>query len=169
MKKPSIHFIITGGTIDSSYDPPTETSIPNETSVIPYYINDVIKPHFTASFETVFMKDSGDITDSMRRKIVAGIKKSKAKHIIITHGTTMMAKTAAFLKRNIKNPDKAVILTGAMIPLKEVALSDGGFNLGYAVAAARNLQPGIYLAMNGRVFKAGEAVKNIKKARFEEK
>lgn len=167
MKAGRIHFIITGGTIDKSYDPATEVSVANKTSVIPHYINDIIKPHFKASFKVLFLKDSGEINESMRGKILRAVKTAQAKKIVIVHGTTTMTKTADYLGRNLdKDLDKAVVLTGAMIPLKELAMSDGGFNLGFAIAAMENLKPGVYIAMNGQVFAAGAARKNVKKARF---
>jgi len=46
---------------------------------------------------------------------------------------------------------KAVVLTGAMIPYS-VQGSDALFNLGFALALARTQAPGVYVAMNGRVF-----------------
>lgn len=167
MARCKIHFIQTGGTIDSSYYPPAETSIPNKKSIIPYYIRSQIKPHFTASFETICMKDSKFITDPIRRKIAAAIRKAPASIIIVTHGTITMAKTAEFLKRSLKGSKKTVILVGAMIPLKEIAMSDGGFNLGYAIGVAETLDPGVYVCMNAQTFPAGTVVKNTPKARFE--
>ncbi len=169
MKKKKVHFVLTGGTIDSFYNPATESSVPNKKSVIPHYINDVIKPHFVPSFISVSKKDSRLMTDTTRRKIVSAVVKTKAKHVIIVHGTTTMAKTAKFVdKHRDKYADKIVLLTGAMMPLKEFALSDGGFNLGFAVAQLECLKPGIYVCMNARVFKAGKTIKNEKTARFVE-
>lgn len=161
-----IHFIHTGGTIDSSYHPPTETSIPNRQSVIPDYIRRFVQPHFAASFETLCMKDSKFITDAIRRKIMKSIEKTRAPVVIITHGTITLAKTAEFLKKNLKNSKKVVILVGAMIPLKEIAMSDGGFNLGYAVGASESLKPGVYVCMHGKTFKAGQVKKDMRRARF---
>ncbi len=164
-----IHFIFTGGTIDSSYYPPTETAEPNAESIIPHYIQDVIKPHVSFTYETVCMKDSGDLTPVDRASILAAIKKAKAGHILISHGTSTMVRTAEYLDKELKGTDKIVVLTGAMIPLKEFAQSDAGFNLGFAVAALSNLESGVYICMNAKVFKAGTSVKDIKNARFEVK
>ena len=96
-KLQKIHFIITGGTIDGFYQPATETSAPNETSIIPHYIKDVIKPHFDASFKTVCMLDSGDITDAIRKKIMRAALAVRTPYVIITHGTNTMTKTAMTL------------------------------------------------------------------------
>ena len=69
--------------------------------------------------------------------------------IIITHGTDTMAVTAAVLADKVIG--KTIVLTGAMIPYK-FGSSDGFFNLGCALAFVQALQPGIYVAMNGRYF-----------------
>ncbi len=167
-KSRKIHFILTGGTIDKSYDAATEVSKPNKKSIIPEYINKVIQPHFIPSFETLCLLDSTEITDTLRRKMVKAIEKTKTNLVIVVHGTSTMEKTAKFVDKHLdKKGKKTVILTGAMIPMKELALSDGEFNLGFAIGAGEFLNPGVYIAMNGQVFKSGEARKNIKKARFE--
>jgi L-asparaginase len=167
MKKRKIHFVLTGGTIDSFYNPVTESSVPSKISVIPHYIKKVIQPHFVPGFVSVSKKDSRYMTDTTRRAIVNAIVKTKAKQVIVVHGTTTMAKTAKFLdKYKDKFADKIVLLTGAMVPLKEFAQSDGGFNLGYAIAQLEHLKPGVYVCMNARAFKAGKVTKNERTARF---
>lgn len=167
--KRKIHFILTGGTIDKSYDPATEVSVPNKKSIIPEYLSKVIQPHFIPSVETLCLVDSTLITDTMRRRIVKQISKTKAKHIIIVHGTSTMTKTASFVDKHLdKMLKKTVVLTGAMIPLKEYAMGDAGFNLGFAIGAMQGLKPGVYIAMNGHAFPAGKVTKNVKKARFED-
>lgn len=168
MKKQKVHFILTGGTIDKSYDPATEVSLPNKKSIIPEYIRKVIQPAVIPTFETLFLVDSTEITDTMRRRMVKAIAKTKAQNIIIVHGTSTMTKTADFVDKHLdKLPKKKIVLMGAMIPLKEYAMGDGGFNLGFALGALEGLKPGVYIAMNAQVFPAGKVRKNVKKARFE--
>ncbi len=161
-----IHFIITGGTIDSEYDPPKETANPCVESVIPSYITVKIKPHSNIDFKTLCLLDSSDITDEIRSKIVKEIIAVSAKKIIITHGTNTMTETAEFLDRDLGQTPKTIILTGAMIPLKEFAMSDAGFNLGYALAQVQNLPPGVFICMHGETFKPGAVTKNVEQARF---
>ncbi|MET0859020.1 MAG: asparaginase domain-containing protein, partial [Telluria sp.] len=55
--------------------------------------------------------------------------------------------------------DKAIVLTGAMIPY-EIANSDALFNLGFATGVAQVLSPGVYVAMNGQVFAWDNVTKN---------
>lgn len=46
---------------------------------------------------------------------------------------------------------KAVILTGSRMPLKNIAMSDAPFQLGYALAKLPLQKPGIYIAVDGRI------------------
>jgi L-asparaginase len=63
-------------------------------------------------------------------------------------------------------PDKTIVLTGAMIPIA-FGSSDGLFNLGGALSVAQVLPPGVYVAMNGRVFDWDNVVKNRDTGVFE--
>lgn len=166
MGVPKIHFIITGGTIDKHYDPPSQINLMNDESILPDYFESRIKPYFHLSFDTFCMRDSGEITDDMREEILALITKAPADHIIVTHGTDTMPETARYLNSRVE--DKTVILTGSMIPLKEFAMSDGGFNLGFAVAEALSKPAGVYLSMHGKSFAPDKVVKNFDLARFED-
>ena len=60
-----IHFIITGGTIDSYYDGTQDTAVPNQESIIPGFIKNLKLP-IEHQFTTVCMKDSRAITDIVR-------------------------------------------------------------------------------------------------------
>ena len=64
-------------------------------------------------------------------------------------------------------PGKTVVMTGAMIPWA-FGSSDGLFNLGSALSFAQVLPPGVYVAMNGRVFPAARVRKNRETGIFEE-
>jgi L-asparaginase len=75
-----------------------------------------------------------------------------------------MTITAAYLMDRCK--EKTIVLTGAMVPYK-FGSSDGLFNLGSALAFVQVLKPGIYIAMNGKIFEAGKVKKNTDKGTFE--
>jgi L-asparaginase len=77
-----------------------------------------------------------------------------------------MPDTARFLKANLKRKDQTIILTGSMIPLLGFSPSDGPFSIGYAIAKVQDLEPGIYVCMNGRVFSSEEVMKVSKEGRF---
>jgi len=78
-----------------------------------------------------------------------------------------MPDTAKFLQKNIdKLANKVVLLVGSMKPLKDFIDSDAQFNLGFAIASLLNLQPGVYIAMNGEVFHSNNVYKDIEKGEF---
>ncbi len=77
-----------------------------------------------------------------------------------------MPDTARFLKANLKRKDQTVVLTASMIPLNGFSPSDAPFSLGYAVAKLEELEPGVYVAINGRVFSPEEVMKVMSEARF---
>lgn len=107
-----------------------------------------------------------EMNDIIRSDIAQAVDCSPARSVIIVHGTSTMEETAQYLAQHLKNTDKTIVLTGAMIPLKEFAMSDGGFNLGYAMAQAQNAAAGIYVSMNARLFKTGAVTKNTRVGRF---
>lgn len=59
-----IHLLITGGTIDSVFDPARDSVIVNDSSTIESYLAGIVQPHFKLSQEIVTMRDSRDITDN---------------------------------------------------------------------------------------------------------
>ena len=160
-----IHFVMTGGTIDSFYDSTKDTVVPNKKSSVPDYING-LKLYDNFQFTQVCMKDSRSITNADRAKIRSTIEKSPCKLTIITHGTYTMTDTAKILKTKLKNKDKTIILTGSMIPLIGFSPSDAPFNLGYSIAKIKDLSPGIYVCMNGKIFTPEEVVKYLSEGRF---
>jgi len=161
----AIHFIFTGGTIDSHYDVTKDTVVPNKHSVIPEYLKH-LKLYRKLKFTEICMKDSRNITSKDLRTICNVIEKSPFKMIIVIHGTYTMSNTARYLAKNLKRKDQKIILTGAMIPLKGFDLTDASFNLGFAFVNVKNVKEGVYAAMNGRLFNANEVAKNISKGRF---
>ncbi|MBS3805592.1 MAG: asparaginase, partial [Oleiphilaceae bacterium] len=108
-------------------------------------------------------KDSLDLDEADRALIRHEITESEATRILVTHGTDTMTDTALALA-GIEG--KTVVLTGAMQPAR-MRRTDAVFNLGFAWAAVELLPVGVYLAMNGEVFEAGNVRKNRKAHRFE--
>jgi L-asparaginase len=160
-----IHIIMTGGTIDSHWDPKGDTAVPNEHSVIPHYL-DSLKLYEDFEFTEACMKDSRSMTPEDLKKVLQIIVQSPSRSFVVTHGTYTMPDTARFLQANLNNNNKVIVLTGSMIPLKGFDLTDAPFNLGYAIGEVKILEPGVYLAMNGKSFTAEEVSKNIPEGRF---
>jgi L-asparaginase len=164
-KGPAIHFIITGGTIDSYYEGSLDTVVPLKETVIPAYV-DTLSLREKIRFTKVCMKDSRQLTIRDLKHVVKSIEKSKYRSFIVTHGTYTMPDTARYLEANLKRKNITIILTGSMIPLTGFSPSDAPFNLGYAIANVNKLDPGIYVCMNGRIFKPTEVYKLMSKGRF---
>lgn len=115
--------------------------------------------------QTVLLKDSLEMDDADRAAIAAACGRASEPRLLITHGTDTMVETAAHLAAAIQG--RTIVLTGAMIPYS-VSQSDALFNFGYAVAAARLLPHGVYIAMNGTVFPWNRVRKNRAGGWFEE-
>lgn len=161
----TIHFIITGGTIDSHYDGTKDTAVPNKESVIPSFIES-LKLYKKSKFSVVCMKDSRDMNKDDIQNILNEIENSPHTEIIVTHGTYTMPDTARYLKANLKRTDQTVVLTASMIPLNGFSPSDGPFSLGYSVAQLEYLPKGVHVCMNGKAFDPEEVSKIISEGRF---
>lgn len=106
-----------------------------------------VDPLFTYRFIPLLRKDSMDMTEEDRQLILETCQKVPESHIVITHGTDTMTKTAETLQTIT---DKIIVLTGSAMP-ELFAGSDADFNVGMAVGALTILERGIYIAMSGRV------------------
>lgn len=149
-----LQIFTTGGTIDKVYfdalsefqvgASPLDAILSEANVSIDYALTSLMK------------KDSLELDDADRAAVRDAVLTCEAKHVLITHGTDTMAQTAEAL-RDIA--DKTVVLTGAMQPAR-LRSTDAIFNVGFAIAAARMQPPGVYIAMNGRVFEAGHVRKD---------
>ncbi|OGI68201.1 hypothetical protein A3A05_01340 [Candidatus Nomurabacteria bacterium RIFCSPLOWO2_01_FULL_41_12] len=164
-KKEKIEIIMTGGTIDSSWNGIKDTAIVNAHSIIPGYFKKlIIYPEI--KFTEICMKDSREINQEDIKNILKKIEKSKANKVLITHGTYTMPDTAKFLEANLKRKDQTIVFTGSMVPLEGVYPTDAGFNLGFAISKVQELKPGFYICMNGETFSPQEVVKNLGEGKF---
>ena len=120
---------------------------------------------FDYTIESILKKDSLEISDEDRALIIAAVSADDCQRIIITHGTDTMPQTARALQ---SVTDKTIVLLGAMQPAR-FRDSDALFNSGFAVAAAKLLPAGVYVAMNGQVFNADQVQKNREAGIFEAK
>jgi L-asparaginase len=158
----NIQIFTTGGTIDKIY-----FDVKNTYQVGEPTIGEVLQEANVAlkyEVASLVRKDSLDLLDADRKIIFDAVAATPARRIIITHGTDTMVLTARALKP-ITN--KTIVLTGAMQPAK-FRFTDAVFNIGCAVAAVQYMPPGVYIAMNGRIFEAEKAIKNVELNRFEE-
>jgi L-asparaginase len=153
----NILVIITGGRIDSVWDGGIDEIVVAKHSVLPEYFKALKIAGL--EFREICMKDSRALTKEDRKNILRTIQDSSAEKILITHGTHTLVDTVEFLEANLKDNSKTIILTGSSIPLKDFALSDAPFNLGYALAKVEELPAGIYFCTNRKTLRAQE-IKN---------
>jgi L-asparaginase len=154
-------IITTGGTIDKIYfDDKSDYQIGE-----PQISQILHAMHVAFEFEvsSLMRKDSLHIDDKDRQLILDMVSASEVRHILITHGTDSMVETATVLQ---KVPDKTIVLTGALNPAR-FRDSDAIFNIGCAVGAAQTLPPGVFIAMNGKVWDPAHVRKNRFENRFE--
>ena len=158
-----VAILTTGGTFDKVYfDANSEYSIgdPCITSIL-----DEGNVNSDYRIQSILKKDSLDITSKERQIIKNSVEECAEERIIIIHGTDTMVETAKSLE-DIK--DKTIVLTGAMQPAR-FKKTDAIFNSGFALAAAQILEYGVYITMNGMVFRSDNVKKNIDLGKFETK
>ena len=159
MKK--LLIVTTGGTIDKIYfDDMSDYQIGEP------LIGQILKQlqvGFKFKVNALMRKDSLHVTDEDRLKIREEIAASDASHVLITHGTDSMVKTALVLA---DIPGKTMVLTGALNPAR-FRDSDAVFNIGCAVGALHALPQGVWISMNGCIWDPRKVRKNRAKNRFE--
>ena len=157
-----IKIFTTGGTIDKIYfDRLSEFQVGEP------QVGDVLREanvSFEFQVEPILHKDSLDLTQSDRQLIFERVLADPHRHVVITHGTDTMIETALLLRGM---PRKVIVLTGSMSPAR-FRNTDAVFNIGCAIVAVQLLEEGVYIVMNGRVFKPDRLRKNRENLQFEE-
>jgi L-asparaginase len=154
-------ILTTGGTIDKVYfDASSEYEVGE--SMVPHVFAEV---GATVDYRlvTLMRKDSLEMTAADRALIRTECERAAEDRIVITHGTDTMTLTAEVL---LGIAGKTIVLTGSLAPAR-FRLTDAIFNLGCALGAVSSSAPGVYIAMQGRVFEAGKVRKNLELRRFE--
>ncbi len=158
-----IGVICTGGTFDKKYSKFSEKleihSEPAASGILRAAGIDY------ANVSRVVGKDSLNFQSDDVAEIRRAICESPFERLVIIHGTSRMIETAGY--SNWPN-SKVIVFTGAMVP-HSCAASDASFNLGFALACARILSPGPWIAMNGEILDPTFATKNANLGRFEHK
>jgi L-asparaginase len=155
-----IVIVTTGGTIDKAYfdalstyqigEPVVKKALDTANVTHPYRIVELLR------------KDSLELTDEDRQRLKETVAALDSRRVVITHGTDTMTDSAAVLAAIA---GKTIVLTGALSPAR-FSDSDAPFNIGMAFAAVQALPAGVYVAMNGRVFRGDEVIKDREQRRF---
>ena len=159
-----ITFIQTGGTIDKDYPKTTKGYAFEISEPAVKRILEKLNTSFEYEILSVIKKDSLDIIEEDREKILKACKNAKNEKIIITHGTDTMIETSERLS-SIK--DKTIIITGAMRP-ERFSNSDAPINVGLAIGAINVLKNGVYIAMHGKVLPWDKCKRDVKTGQFVE-
>jgi L-asparaginase len=154
-------IVTTGGTIDKVYFDDKSDFQVGEPQI--GRILEELGVAFRFNVIPILRKDSLHINDADRELLRATIAAQPARHVLVTHGTDTMVETAKVLA---SIPDKTIVLTGALNPARFRG-SDAEFNIGAAVGAVQCLPPGVYIAMNGRIWDPATVRKNVAANRFE--
>lgn len=155
-----ILVLTTGGTIDKQYfDALSRYTIVGTMVTRLLEVGRVLHPF---EIEEVMRKDSLDIVEEDRQQIVERVIAAAATRIVITHGTDTMTETARALAGV---SGKTIALVGALAPAR-FAESDAAFNLGMAFATVQVAPPGVYITMNGTVFRGDAVVKDRERGSF---
>ena len=159
----NIKVFTCGGTFEKVYNP-ISGELSFQDSCLP---NIIRRSRITlkVDFEELFFKDSLDMDNEDRLMIAHKIKIEPIKNIVVIHGTDTMVQTARTIKEHASQ-DKVVVVTGAMVPFA-IKESDAMFNFGGAFIAAQTLEPGIWISMNGHIFRSDDVEKNKRKGVFE--
>jgi len=151
-----IRILVTGGTFDKEYDELTGRLFFRDT-----HVQEMLRlgrARLELALETVMMIDSLEMDDAARAAVVERCRGAAERAIVVTHGTDTMVETARALAAAALS-DRTIVLTGAMVPYA-FGSSDGLFNLGSALSFVQVLPPGVYVAMNGKIFTWDNVTKN---------
>lgn len=157
----TIRILTTGGTIDKVYFDQKSTFQVGEPQILEVLREvNVTVPY---ALTPLLRKDSLELTAADRQLIRQAAQQAVESRILVTHGTDTMVETARALQGL---EGKTIVLTGAMQPAR-FRQTDAVFNIAAAFTAVQLLPPGVYIAMNGRLFDPEQVRKNVAANRFE--
>ena len=152
-------IITTGGTIEKTYDE-FDGSLENRgTSIRNRILSKLRMPYTNLVILPLLSKDSLYMDDQDRKLIseTLALEMKKNSPIVVLHGTDTMELSARFCYENIKNPQVAVVFTGAMIPMG-FEDTDATQNVTEAILASKLLSPGFYISFHNQIFKVPEEI-----------
>jgi len=162
----NITILTTGGTIEKTYNE-RDGSLKNYHTILPEMLTGLRLPDLDVSYEQVVFKDSLEMTEDDRQRILASTKQAipQSDAIIILHGTDTLSETGELLNRELVDLKIPVILTGAMRPY-EFRDTDALQNVTESLLAARLVPPGVYVVMHNRVRRFPGVVKDRENLTF---
>lgn len=148
-----VTILTTGGTIEKTYNE-FDGSLRNARSVLEDILASLRLPDVFIRHVAVMAKDSLDMTDEDRQRIVRAVEDvlPSSDAVMVLHGTDTLSRTGEVLHEHLRELRVPVILTGAMRPY-EFRDSDALQNVTEALLAAKLLQGGVFVVMHNRVLR----------------
>jgi len=161
-----ITILTTGGTIEKTYNE-HDGSLRNYHTILPKMLSTLRLPDLDVTYKKVVFKDSLEMTEEDRRRILAEVRRMlpESDAIVILHGTDTLSKTGELLHRELAELRIPIILTGAMRPY-EFRDTDAVQNVTESLLAARLIPPGVYVVMHNRVLRFPGVVKDHDRLTF---
>ncbi len=151
-------LIPAGGTIDFVFDG-LDGVEPTATSFIPAYLRTKVRTTVDFDATPPILKDSRKLTDEDMDMVIDVVREAPTEFVIVTSGLLKMTDLRDRLKAGLQsgdNLDRRVILTGARYMLNSLDRSDAPYNLGYAHGKLGLVDPGVHIAVTGRVLGENE-------------
>ncbi len=159
-----LRVFTTGGTIDKVYFDALSAYQVGEPAAAKVFT--AMRVDVPFEITPLMRKDSLELTDPDRDAICQAVLEAPQEHILITHGTDTMEQTARALQQALAaQPDKRVVLTGALLP-GAFRDTDAIFNIGFALGALQAMSGGVRVAMNGRLFAPDRVRKDRQAGKF---
>lgn len=138
MPRPKIAVLYVGGSIGMIRNQKTGFIEPLESLSEIYRFLPEVQKEVSLEFFSVYNLGSSEVTPEHWIAIAETVKKhyDAFEGFVVVHGTNTMAYTASALSFALQQLSKPVILTGAIVPINDIA-SDGRLNLVYAIRAAQ--------------------------------
>ena len=129
--------------------------------MISYYLRKNVKTVLNPTIAQPILKDSRSLNEEDIKEILEIIQTAKHDKIIITCGLFRIGELRdrifEFLQENSKQlGSKTIIMTGSRLMLCMAGFSDAPFNLGFAHGMLGILDPGVYVALAGRIYENNE-------------
>ena len=160
-----LSILTTGGTIEKTYDE-REGTLRNRQSVLDRMLQRLRLPCLSIEHKVLTSKDSLDLTEAERLDIVHAIlREADRRAVVVLHGTDTLEQTGRALCAQERGAAFPVVMTGAMRPFGYED-SDAIQNLTEAIAAARRLESGFFVAFHGRLLPLPDVTKDRKSGHF---
>ena len=161
-----VAILTTGGTIEKTYNE-SDGTLANVGSVLHYIISGLRHDKLDIRHIPVMSKDSLEIDDADRQTILYAIKAAISQNdaIVVIHGTDTLATTGEYLRANLPDIDKPIILTGAIRPY-EFRDTDAIQNITEALLACGLLEPGVWVVMHSRALRFPGVTKDRSRMTF---